>query len=74
MPKHLEISLKEIKFEMKKRKEAKVIGIILIIILVLLFIGVLPTWLHSKSWGPYSQQRNQINPPDFDDPVTAGPI
>ena len=25
-PKHLEISLKEIKFEMKKRKEAEVIG------------------------------------------------
>ena len=28
-------------------------GIILIIILVLLLIGVLPTWPHSKSWGPY---------------------
>jgi len=28
-------------------------GIILIIILVLLLIGVLPTWRHSKSWGPY---------------------
>jgi hypothetical protein len=28
-------------------------GIILIVILVLLLIGVLPTWNHSKSWGPY---------------------
>ena len=28
-------------------------GIILIIILVLLLIGALPTWCHSKSWGPY---------------------
>ena len=28
-------------------------GIILIIILVLLLIGALPTWGHSKSWGPY---------------------
>ena len=28
-------------------------GIILIIILVLLIIGVLPTWRHSKSWGLY---------------------
>lgn len=26
---------------------------ILIIILVLVLIGVLPTWPHSKSWGPY---------------------
>ena len=28
-------------------------GIILIVILVLVLIGVLPTWSHSKSWGPY---------------------
>ena len=28
-------------------------GIILIIILVLLLIGVLPLWNHSRSWGPY---------------------
>ena len=28
-------------------------GIILIIILVLLLIGVLPTWRHSSGWGPY---------------------
>jgi hypothetical protein len=28
-------------------------GIILIVILVLVLIGVLPTWGHSKSWGPY---------------------
>jgi len=28
-------------------------GIILIIILVLLLIGALPTWGHSRSWGPY---------------------
>ena len=28
-------------------------GIILIVILVLLLIGALPSWRHSKSWGPY---------------------
>jgi hypothetical protein len=28
-------------------------GIILIIILVLLLIGSLPTWGHSRSWGLY---------------------
>ena len=28
-------------------------GTILIIILVLVLIGVLPTWPHSKSWGYY---------------------
>jgi hypothetical protein len=28
-------------------------GIILVVILVLVLIGALPTWSHSKSWGPY---------------------
>jgi len=28
-------------------------GIILIVILVILLVGTLPTWRHSKSWGPY---------------------
>ncbi|WP_084604644.1 DUF3309 family protein [Desulfonatronum thioautotrophicum] len=28
-------------------------GTILIIILVLVLIGALPTWNHSRSWGPY---------------------
>jgi hypothetical protein len=28
-------------------------GIILIIILVLLLVGALPTWRHSSNWGPY---------------------
>ena len=29
------------------------LGTILIVILVLLLLGVLPTWPHSKSWGYY---------------------
>ena len=28
-------------------------GIILIVILVILLVGALPTWRHSSSWGPY---------------------
>ncbi len=28
-------------------------GTILLIILVLLVIGALPTWPHSAAWGPY---------------------
>ena len=28
-------------------------GIILIVILIILLVGTLPTWSHSKSWGPY---------------------
>ena len=28
-------------------------GIILIVILVILLVGTLPTWGHSRSWGPY---------------------
>lgn len=29
------------------------LGTILIVILVLLLLGALPTWPHSKSWGYY---------------------
>ena len=28
-------------------------GIILIVVLVLLLIGALPSWRYSSSWGPY---------------------
>ena len=28
-------------------------GILLTVILVIVLIGALPTWGHSKSWGPY---------------------
>ena len=28
-------------------------GMILIIILILILVGALPTWPHSKSWGYY---------------------
>ena len=29
------------------------LGMILLVLLVLLLIGALPTWPHSKSWGYY---------------------
>lgn len=29
------------------------LGVILIVVLVLMFLGVLPRWPHSKSWGYY---------------------
>lgn len=29
------------------------IGTILLIILILLLVGALPTWPYSKNWGPY---------------------
>jgi len=35
------------------RREVKVLGTILIIILILLLIGALPTWGFSRSWGYY---------------------
>ncbi|WP_084185100.1 DUF3309 family protein [Desulfonatronum thiodismutans] len=28
-------------------------GTILVVILILVLIGALPTWKHSRSWGPY---------------------
>jgi hypothetical protein len=35
------------------RKGEKTMGTILIIILVLVVVGALPTWPHSRSWGYY---------------------
>jgi hypothetical protein len=32
-------------------KEKQMLGTILIVVLVLMLIGVLPTWTHSRSWG-----------------------
>jgi hypothetical protein len=37
----------------KRGKEKDIMGILLIVILVIVLIGALPTWGHSKSWGPY---------------------
>ena len=34
-------------------RRRKVMGIFLIVVLVLLLVGALPTWRHSSSWGPY---------------------
>jgi hypothetical protein len=33
------------------RKGSSMIGIILLVVLVLLLLGVLPTWGHSRNWG-----------------------
>ena len=53
-PNHLKISLKREKgWNGKRGEEKNVMGIILIVILVIVLIGALPTWNHSKSWGPY---------------------
>ncbi|KRB86314.1 hypothetical protein ASE00_06235 [Sphingomonas sp. Root710] len=32
-------------------KEARMLGTILLIVLILLLVGALPTWGHSRSWG-----------------------
>jgi hypothetical protein len=33
------------------RKEAKMLGIILLVVLVIALFGVMPTWRHSREWG-----------------------
>jgi len=35
------------------RKEPDMLGLILLIFLVLLLVGALPTWPHSRNWGYY---------------------
>jgi low affinity Fe/Cu permease len=39
--------------EFKERGKRNAMGTILIVILILLLVGALPTWGHSKSWGLY---------------------
>ncbi len=34
-----------------KRKEERMLGTILIIVLILFLVGALPRWNHSRSWG-----------------------
>jgi hypothetical protein len=36
-----------------ERREKYMLGIILIVVLILLLIGALPTWPHSRNWGYY---------------------
>ena len=36
-----------------RRERRKVMGTILLVILILMLVGVLPTWPHSRNWGYY---------------------
>jgi asparagine N-glycosylation enzyme membrane subunit Stt3 len=37
----------------KRLEAASMIGTVLLIVLILLLIGALPSWPHSRSWGYY---------------------
>jgi hypothetical protein len=34
-------------------RDAKMLGTILLVVLILLLLGALPTWPHSRGWGYY---------------------
>ena len=36
-----------------QRREERAVSLILIVILVLILVGTLPTWGYSSGWGPY---------------------
>jgi Na+/melibiose symporter-like transporter len=38
-------------FQAASREQAMSLGTILLIVLVLILVGVIPTWPHSRSWG-----------------------
>lgn len=38
---------------MRRRRENHMLGIILVVLLILVLIGVAPTWPHSRNWGYY---------------------
>jgi Protein of unknown function (DUF3309) len=39
--------------DLRKHREKSMLGIVLIVVLILVLIGALPTWPHSRSWGYY---------------------
>jgi hypothetical protein len=38
---------------MQQRREKNMLGTILIVVLILVLIGALPAWPHSRNWGYY---------------------
>jgi hypothetical protein len=38
---------------LRKLREESMLGIILVVVLILVLIGALPTWPHSRNWGYY---------------------
>ena len=38
---------------MRRRWENHMLGIILVVLLILVLIGAVPTWPHSRNWGYY---------------------
>ena len=38
---------------MRWRRENHMLGIILVVLLILVLIGAVPTWPHSRNWGYY---------------------
>lgn len=48
------------------------LGTILLIIVVLLLIGAIPTWPHSRGWGYGRQRRCGAGVADRDHPVADG--
>ena len=46
-------------------------GTILILILVLVLIGALPAWPHSRNWGYYPSGGRRIDPFNSNHPATS---
>jgi len=41
------------RFDRSTLKEASMLSTILVVVLILLLVGALPTWPYSQGWGPY---------------------
>ena len=48
------------------------LGTILLVIVILMLLGALPTWPHSRQWGYYSERRAWPGPGDSDHPAALG--
>ena len=48
------------------------LGTILIVVLILILVGVIPTWPHSRSWGYTPQRRARTGGGHHTDPALIG--
>jgi Protein of unknown function (DUF3309) len=47
-------------------------GLILLIVLILLLIGAVPSWPYSRNWGLLAQRRSRARRADRFDPAAPG--
>ena len=50
---HTVVYVEKVELLLRQKGEESMLGTILIVVLILLFLGAIPTWPHSRQWGYY---------------------